>query len=188
MKFKLITLYILAAALFAIDASKAQAAPKKLAIAGSSAEISNIKTENLEDNRALVLKKFLESNDSPLSSYSEKFVKEADKYNLDWKLVASISGVESTFGKYLPFNSYNAWGWGIYGDNVYYFKSYDDAIQTISKSLREDYINKWGAQDVYGIGRIYAASPTWANRVDYFMKKIDQFTLSNPSETLSLSL
>lgn len=188
MKFKLIFLSILITVLFAIGANQAQAASKTLAIAGSSATILDINTRNTEDQRVLTLKKYLESHNSPLSGHAEKFVEEADRYSLDWKLVASISGVESTFGKYLPYNSYNAWGWGIYGNNVYYFKSYDEAIQTISKSLRQDYMNKWEAKDIYGIGRIYAADTNWARKVTFFMGKIDQFALSNPSETLPLSL
>ena len=30
---------------------------------------------------------------------------------LDYRLVPAISGVESTFGKHIPDNSYNAYGW-----------------------------------------------------------------------------
>lgn len=127
--------------------------------------------------RAVILYNFLDKYNSPLKVYSRDFVEKADQYNLDYRLVAAISGVESTFAQQLPYNSYNAWGWGIYGTNMIYFKSYPEAIGTISKSLREDYINKWGAKDVYQIGRFYAASPTWAQRVVYFMSKIEDETL-----------
>jgi len=41
--------------------------------------------------------------------------------------------------------------------------------------LRTNYINKWGARDVYEIGRFYASSLTWAQRVEYFMNKIDEY-------------
>ena len=112
----------------------------------------------------------------------------ADKYNLDWKLVAAISGVESTFGQQIPYSSYNGWGWGIYGDNLIRFSSWTECIETVSKSLREDYADKWKAEDVYQIGRLYASSPTWASRVTYFMNNIQEFALSNSKDSLSLSL
>lgn len=140
------------------------------------------------DRRVQVLRSYISQYDPLLAASAPTFVTEADKYNLDWRLVAAISGVESTFGKQIPQGSYNAWGWGIYGDNSMGFSSYDEAISVISKSLREKYVDKWGAKDVYEMGRFYAASPTWAERVVYFMRKIDQYALSNPSETLSLSL
>lgn len=134
---------------------------------------SGIEDPYLTDRRVTVLYSFLDSYNSPLKYNTVDFVREADVNQLDWRLVASISGVESTFGKQLPYNSYNAWGWGIYGDNMIRFASYDEAIATISKSLREKYIDTWGAQNVYQIGRFYAASPTWAQRVIFFMNKIE---------------
>ena len=156
--------------------------------AGSSAAFINSYTELRDDSRPRVLKGFLEKYNSPLANYAPVLVKEADENKLDWRLVAAILGVESTFANEMPLNSYNAWGWGIYGDNMYYFQSYPDAIRVISKSLREDYINKWGAEDIYQMGRIYAASPTWAQRVNYFVRKIDNYKLENPGDTLSLTL
>lgn len=153
-----------------------------------SSKLANVVVEKDVDNRAKILKKFLQFYNSPLADNAETFVKQADANNLDWRLVASISGVESTFGKQIPYNSYNAWGWGIYGNNMIYFTSFDEAIETISKALRENYIDKWGAQNVYQIGRFYAASPTWTQRVVYFMNKVDEFAVKNPTESLSISL
>jgi hypothetical protein len=155
---------------------------------GSSASLQSTLIAKGEDNRGKILKKFLEQHSSPLALHSNNFVKTADKYELDWRLVASISGVESTFGKFIPNNSYNGWGWGIYGENVIYFSSWEDGIETISKGLRENYIDKWGAEDVYAIGSIYAASPRWAGNVAYFMEKITQFQYENQIETLSISI
>lgn len=183
---KIKTLFLLfTVLLLASFPEKAEANQKA---SGSSAVFVEAGKEVTRDYREKVLEKFLVSYDSPLAPYAMDFVNEADTYNIDWRLVASISGIESSFGKQLPYNSYNAWGWGIYGDNIYYFKSYNDAIYTISKALRENYMDKWEAQNVYQIGRIYAASPTWAQRVNYFMEKIDQFAFENSTDTLSLSL
>lgn len=140
------------------------------------------------DFRVKTLRIFLEKYSSPLSNYADTFVEEADKNGLDWKLLAAISGVESTFGQQIPYNSYNAWGWGIYGTNAIYFSSWEEAIKVISKGLSENYIKRLGTDDVYSIGRMYAASPTWASRVTYFMDRIaDEYLIAEYNE-LSLTI
>lgn len=140
------------------------------------------------DNRAKILRKFLEQYNSPMAAHADTFVHEADKNDIDWKLVAAIAGLESGFGKHMPYNSYNAWGWGVYGDNVIRFKNFDDGIAILSKGLRENYINKMGSDDVYVIGKRYASSPTWAQRVEYFMNRIEAFEEKENAMTLSISL
>jgi hypothetical protein len=154
----------------------------------SSAKIAaNIASDN-NDYRINVLHKYLNKYNSPLADNAEDFVRYADTYKIDWRFVAAISGVESTFGQQIPANSYNGWGFGIYGTNVRYFNSWSDGIETVSKSLREDYMDKWGASDVWSIGKIYAASPTWAERVNYFMDRIQDFSSKNSESTLPLTI
>lgn len=140
------------------------------------------------DNRVEALRKFLERYDSPLAPDAPTFVAEADKNNIDWKLVAAISGVESTWAHAEPSNCFNSWGYNIYGDHVRCFASYKDAITTISYDLRHLYMNQWGAQDVYSIGHRYAASPTWAERVAGNMASIQNFADKTESPTLPISL
>lgn len=156
--------------------------------AGSSAQLSIKSTEIPYDKRIIILKEYLNKYNSPLVDSAETFVKSADIYQIDWRLLVAISGVESTFGHEIPYNSYNAWGWGIYGDNMVYFKSFDEGIETISKALRENYINSWKASNIYELGRYYAASPTWAQRVDSLMNKIEKFAQQKSSTSLSISL
>ena len=155
---------------------------------GTSAALSVPSIDNEPDNRTKLLEEFLKQYDSPLTPHAEDFVKYADKYDLDWKLVASISGLESTFGKAIPYDSYNGWGWGIYGDNMIRFSSWTEGIKTVSQGLRTNYINKLGSENVYEIGRLYAASPTWADRVTYFMEKIEEFKNQKLANNLSISL
>lgn len=143
---------------------------------------------DLADYRIKVLGDYLKRYNSPLTPYAGTFVKYADQYDLDWRLVASISGIESTFGHQIPYGTYNGWGWGIYGTNMIWFTSWEDGIRTVSQGLRENYINKWGAKNVYQIGKIYAASPTWAQRVDYFMRNMESYRLRSPQSTLPLSI
>ena len=154
----------------------------------SSASITIAEKETGVDNRVKILQDFLKEQNSPLAPFAGDFVRNADKYNLDWKLVAAISGVESTFGLAIPANSYNGWGWGVYGNNVIRFASWNEGIDTISQGLRERYMDQWGGKDIYQIGSMYASSPAWAGHVEYYMNKIQDFALRNPQDTLSLSL
>ena len=156
--------------------------------AGASADLDPIGESIVLDNRSEILRNFLIQYDSPLSGEAESFIKNADKYNLDWRLVASIAGLESTFGKHIPYNSYNGWGWGVYGDNVIRFNSWSEGIETISQGLRERYLKDKLESDPYFIGPTYAASPTWAQRVSYFMEKMEEYKLRNAKSTLSLAL
>jgi hypothetical protein len=88
--------------------------------------------------------------------------------------VAAISGVESTFGKRVPVNSYNAYGWN---NGNFSFESWSDSIETVSKALRENYYDK-GATSIDRVARRYAPpSSTWSWKVKYFMGKIDSFPL-----------
>lgn len=111
---------------------------------------------------------------------------QADMYHIDWRLLVAISGVESTFGKAVPCT--NAWGYNIYGDNMRCFDSYPDAIRIISQDIRFKYMDTWNATDVYSIGHIYAASPTWAHRVTFFMNQIQAFSLRPENQPLPISL
>jgi hypothetical protein len=140
-----------------------------------------------DDNRAKILRAYLQRRNSPLADHAETFIEEADKNGLDWKFVAAIAGLESSFGLHIPQNSYNGWGYGVYGNNVRRFESWDDGIAVVSTALREDYMEKWGATTVPEIGKIYASSPTWAQRVQFFMNDIEKFEKGNkPSLTISL--
>lgn len=147
----------------------------------------NVSQESF-DYRVEVLREYLEKFNSPLSAHAQTFVASADENQLDWRLVASIAGLESGFGHHIPYNSYNGWGWGVYGDNVIRFASWDEAIVTISKALRERYLRDIEYSDPYIIGPTYAASPTWAQRVTSFMNSIASYQAINAKENLSISL
>lgn len=123
-----------------------------------------------EDNRVVALKNVFKRYNSPLAPYAKDYVSMADKYDVDWKLLPAISGLESSFGRFLMPNSHNGYGWG--GGHIY-FKDWPEGIEVINKTLRKNYMEKWNAQTVWEIGPIYAESPTWAVRVDKFMNEIN---------------
>ena len=125
------------------------------------------------DSRAKVLAEYFSKYNSPLEYQAQNFVDAADTYGVDWKLVPAIAGVESTFGKHIP-GEYNAWGWGIYGDNRLGFNSWKHGIYTVTGGLKKGYIDK-GLTDPYSMNRVYAASPTWGAKVSHFLGDIEGF-------------
>lgn len=160
--------------------------------AGSSAGMITSKTVTQQakevDNRAEILQGFLESYNSPMAPYAQAFIDEADKNDIDWKWVASIAGVESYFGQQIPPNSYNAWGYGVYGNNVRRFASWEDGIAVVSGALRNDYMNKWGATNIQQVGSKYAADPRWAVKVQNFYNLLDAYEKKNVKKPLTLSI
>ena len=149
--------------------------PKKaLAIDTVSPSASIRQHAQTSDYRVARLRAYLAKHSSPLVGEAENFVEYADKYNLDWRFVPAITGVESTFGKRIPYNSYNAYGWA---NGAYSFESWDESIEVVTSTLREKYYDK-GAKNINQIARRYASpSTTWAWKVKYFMRKIDRLPL-----------
>ena len=84
------------------------------------------------DNRANQLQSFLTARKSPLAPHSARIVDIADKYGLDWKLLVAISGVESGFGRVMPLNSFNAYGWS---NGLTRFESWENSIEHVSQVL-----------------------------------------------------
>ncbi len=135
------------------------------------AKTISVKIGAQKDSRAKRLKKFLSANASPMATEAENFVKIADKYNLDWKLLPAIAGVESTFGNHIPNGSYNAYGWH---NGKYYFSSWSNANESVAKGI----VTKWGSMGKishWKIGPYYAENPHWAARVDNFMRLIGSY-------------
>ncbi len=100
---------------------------------------TDIKTE---DARVIVMQKFLFEYNSPMYPYSKTFIIEADKYNLDWRLVASISGVESAFGNIVPRGTHNAWGWRGINKNPEgwsQFETWNAGIAEVTRGLAQGY-------------------------------------------------
>ena len=139
------------------------------AVFADSAKIFYIKAKDSQVSRIarkkLAMSKILRQNNSPLLASVDSFLTVCLSYDLDCYLLPSISGLESSFGKFIHPGSNNPFGWG---GGYIMFDNWDQAINTVGKGLRENYINK-GADSVEKIAPIYAASKTWAPRVQYFM-------------------
>lgn len=132
-----------------------------------------------KDERVEKLKAYFAKHNSPLKPYAYDFVYYADLYGLDWKLVPAISGVESTFGKRIPRNSYNAYGWA---NGNYSFTSWEQSIEVVSRTLKEKYVDR-GYNTVPKIARMYAPpSTTWSGNVQFFMNQIENYEVPQASQ------
>lgn len=98
--------------------------------------------KNEKDERVAILKTFFRKYDSPLYDHAAFIVSTSDANSLDFRLIPAIAMQESTACKFIPHNSHNCWGWGIYGNTVTRFSSYPEAIDTIARGLKKNYIDK----------------------------------------------
>jgi hypothetical protein len=134
------------------------------------------------DVRSQILRKFLQSHNSPMANHAGTFVTVADKYDLDWRLLPAIAGAESSFGKYIPKNSFNAWGWGIPtgAQRGLGFGSWDDGIETVGRGLRRGYLDR-GLTTLRQMEARYtppsASQPDhpWVASVEHFMLEIENY-------------
>lgn len=136
---------------------------------------SEILTEfKTQDIRVANLKFFFRKYESVLYDKSEYIVKMADQYKLDYRLIPAIAMQESGLCKHIYEGSHNCWGWGIYGNKVTRFDSYEEAIETISRGLKKNYIDK-GLVTPEDIMRKYTPPSTgsWSFGVNFFLKIIE---------------
>jgi len=126
-----------------------------------------------KDSRVENLRVFLNRYESPLEPFSGQIVKSSEKYGLDSRLLPAIAMQESNLCKKAPRDSYNCWGFGIYGKKVTSFSGYEEAIETVSKTLAKNY-KDIGLITPEQIMTKYTPSNNgdWALSVNYFMNQL----------------
>ena len=126
------------------------------------------------DGRVANLKSFFRKYGSPLYNEAEIIVKVSDQYQFDYRLLPAIAMQESNLCRVIPHDSYNCWGWGIYGTTVTRFESYEQAIKTVAKGISENYIAK-GLVTASMIMEKYTPSSngSWAYGVNSFLKALE---------------
>lgn len=126
-----------------------------------------------EDARPEIIRNYLKIYDSPLTNYADFIVETSDKYGIDWRLLTAIAQKESGLGRAMPEDCNNAWGYGIHSEGTLCFTTWEEAIETVSRGLRENYIDQ-GYVTVEEIMKKYAnpASTTWAEGVSYYMSRM----------------
>src|SRR3989344_3064507 len=126
------------------------------------------------DARVEIIRQYLEKYNSPLEPYANQLVKAADENELDFRLLTAIAQQESNLCKKIPENSFNCWGWGIHTRGTLMFPNYTETINTVSKGLKEDYVDK-GFKTPEEIMKKYTPSSpgTWAAGVTQFLNDME---------------
>lgn len=152
-------------------------------VLGVSVQADYIKTaepENFEDAqiissdaRSEIINSFMLRYKSPMSGVGDAVVETADKYNIPFWLVPAIAQCESNLGKRIPHGSNNAWGYGVYGDKVLKFASWEEGIEKVSQGLSKNYLGA-GLETPEEIMKKYTPSSngSWARCVNEFLKEL----------------
>lgn len=98
-------------------------------------------TVQAEDARSAIVRDYLARYGSPLKPFASLIVQTADKYQIDYRLLTAIAQQESNLCKIIPPGTYNCYGWGIHSKGTLGFGSYEEGIETVSRGLRENYID-----------------------------------------------
>jgi hypothetical protein len=117
------------------------------------------------DPRTVRLNKFLDRLNCPVAPLAEDFVSAADENQLDWRLLPSISVIESSGGK--AYRNNNIFGWG---QGLHLFPTIRSGIHEVAYRLGRSapYKNR----DVVGKLRLYNPDPTYTDRVLAVMRRI----------------
>ncbi|HKD07233.1 MAG TPA: hypothetical protein VKB79_15120 [Bryobacteraceae bacterium] len=121
------------------------------------------------DLREAILRKFFSDNHCPAERYAAVFVKEADSYGLDWRLLPSLSMVESGGGKHARGN--NLFGWA---NGKAAFHNFGEAIHQVAASLAHG--RSYRGKDLEG--KLLAYNPV---RTDYRAIVTDMMRQISPS-------
>ena len=129
------------------------------------------------DARPIIIRNYLYSHHSPLEPYANQIIDISDKYKLDFRLLVAIARQESNLCKIIPENSYNCWGYGIYGDKVTRFDNYEQGLEIVAKTLKTKYIDQ-GLTTPEQIMAKYAPPSVdkggpWAIGVNQFLSELE---------------
>ncbi len=116
--------------------------------------------------RVAAVKSFFNKYNAPLAANAEDFVRAADLYGIDYRLLPAISMVESTGGKKL-FRAYNPFGWGRSG-----YSSFKEAIYDVARGMARYY--KAGLTRPESIAYKYnpVTPEAWGRKVRSLMNKM----------------
>ncbi|MFC1622214.1 hypothetical protein ACFL13_02435 [Patescibacteria group bacterium] len=118
----------------------------------------------------------------PLEGYGQVFVEEAEVNEIPYWLLAALSFQESGCGKNTPSieengpETYNLFGWGVWGNQVFEFDSYEHAISTVSKYMGKKFYSQ-GITNLCEIMRTYTppSDGSWCGGVEYFGEMIQNY-------------
>lgn len=123
------------------------------------------RTEPAKDRRLAFLRAFFNQGHCPAAELSPVFLEAADLYGLDWRLLPSLSFVESTGGKTARNNNLFGWDSGRAA-----FSSAANCIHSVASSLRNSALYRHKNLD--GILRTYNQSVGYGRKVKDVMRRI----------------
>jgi hypothetical protein len=128
------------------------------------------------EEKAAKIDAYFAKGDMPLEGFGMKMVLEAEKNDLDWRLIPAIAVRESTGGRHACKSvSYSAFGWGSCKIS---FKSYDHAIESLAHNLGGNnpktarYYDNKSVKDILETYNPPSVVPTYAKEVMAIMNKI----------------
>jgi len=129
------------------------------------------------DARTLRLKKFLGRLHCPVAPLADDFVNAADDNHLDWRLLPSISVIESGGGK--AYRNNNIFGWN---NGAQPFTTIRSSIHEIAYKLGRSSLYR--NRDVVGKLRLYNPDLSYADRVLDVMRRISPVVEMRPAARL----
>ena len=134
-----------------------------------------------KDSRVIKIEKVFEKFKCPLAGTEEHIVKTADEYGVPYWLVPAVAFQESSCGKRTPDISgveetFNAWGFGVWGGRVKAFESWEAGILAVTKYFGNNFFSK-GIADLCEIMKIYTppSNGSWCEGIKYFGDMIENF-------------
>jgi len=118
-----------------------------------------------DDPRFEKLRSFFQKADCPAQAYTHVFLEAADSYDLDWRLLPSLSYVESTGGKAARGN--NLFGWN---SGKAEFSSPSAGIREVGYRLANSLLYR--DKDLDGLLNTYNPLPEYAQKVKSVMQRI----------------
>src|SRR3989339_2201770 len=127
------------------------------------------------DARPEIVRQYLHKFGSPLEPYSNLILVLSDQYQFDSRWLVAIAQQESNLCKRIPENSYNCWGWGIYGDKVTRFDNYEDALRRIAPQFTKIFLKGKHSRDPMEVMKTYTppSDGSWANGVSQFFDHLE---------------
>jgi len=129
------------------------------------------------EEKAAKIDAYFKQNGMPLAGYGMKMVLEAEKHDIDWRLIPAIAIRESTGGLHQCKSvTYSPFG---FGSCHISFKSYDSAIEIVATNLGGDNPNTarhYEGKTTKAILQTYnppSVVPHYADQVMALMDKID---------------
>lgn len=129
----------------------------------------------IDDARPEIVRQYLAKYNSPLEPLAQLIVDLSDQYDFDYRWMVAIAQQESNLCKRIPPDSHNCWGWGIYGDKVTRFDSFEEALRRIAPQFVTIFLKGDHTREPMEVMKTYTPPSTgsWANGVSTFFRHLE---------------